>query len=111
MNLPGIKILGPKFWAVTATISGLCTLSCAFTLIAMILGFRGIAGVDASTFANIYALIFLLALVTSSLGFGSMALSGFKDVGTIEVGVRLLPIRAMLWFCVAATHPRGSPCS
>jgi hypothetical protein len=102
VNLPGIKIVGPKFWAITATMCGLCTLSCAFTLIQESLGFRGIAGVDPISIELLYLLIYLLALVTSSLGFGSMLLSGFKNVGRFEIGGRLLPMRATLWFCIAA---------
>lgn len=97
-----ISINGPKFWAVTAVISGLCTLSSVLTF------FEG-CWTDGRTFQQISGLAPMAALGSGFLGLISMILGGCRNVGRIEVRGRLLPAWGMPFFVgVACGAPWAS---
>ena len=101
MTLPEVRVKGPKFWAVTAIVSALLTLSSTLTAVALDAGLVGDRWSDESlTYFKLDGLVFLIALGAGFLGFGTMAISGFRDVGRLEIRGRLLPSYLLPLLCV-----------
>ncbi len=94
------NLKGPKFWVVTAAISGLGTLSLVMTLLTMLLGFRGISGIPDDWLRLLNVGVFVLALASGSLGLGSLLLCGLADVGRVTFRGRLLPVYTVPLLCI-----------
>jgi hypothetical protein len=107
VSLPRTTIKGPKFWAITAAISGLCTLSIFITGLAEVVGFHPWSGASSPRLVNelISILTFLMlisALCAGFVGMASMILVGAQSVGRLEARGRLLPAWVLPLFCGVA---------
>jgi hypothetical protein len=96
----GVAVKGPRFWAITGAISGFCTLSSALTIVALLFRIHHALPLDEGTILLINFAIFLISLGSGLIGLVSMALSGFSDVGRIEIRGRLLPKGVMPALCI-----------
>ncbi len=94
------SLKGPKFWAMTAAISGLGSLSLTMTFFADVLRLKVIRSIPGDWLRLFNLGMFLCALATGALGFGSMLLCGMVDVGRITIRGRLLPRYAVPVICI-----------
>ena len=99
---PLIEIKGPRFWVITATISGLCTVCSVLTVAALLAGMSQIGPLDERTIILINLGVFYVSLASGFLGLGSMILGKLKDVGRISYRGRVLAAHVTPMFCIPA---------